>query len=677
MSRFRFGWVGLGILGFVLAIAGGGVLAQEDGENEGFSLGASLSKFRKSLLGESPERAEANRRASIRRTDREARRGEDASTNAGERTKRVNQGEKRDATENSTRDLYSSRKRAALPKPKREVEYVADASARKAPVAEPTRREEMDDAATAEVADDEEESSGPEPTLAEEAPSAKEDARKPRAIRAEATPRVARGRANSPAPPRSAPAEPLSLAGRSPSLSVETVGPSRLLLGQVAPYQIRVRNHGEIDAENVRVSIAIPASAQVRDTTPTEGTVEANTTGASATYVWKLANVPANSSRELTLEMSPTENQSLELEIELSSAPVMAKATIEVQRPELNVAISGPKEVVCGKKYRYVLTFSNPGNGPAENIVVSLAPISAGDKETTHKLGTLAAGGVRDVEVELVAREGGPLTIHVDAAAEHDLKTTAELEIASKKPELKITVAAPKSQYIGAPATFEIKVANDGAAPAQNVQIMANLPASVELIAVSSAVKSPSDSRRLTWNLAELAAGEEKSITLKLSGKTAGECQVRAEASADGDLRASSSASTKIVAVADLVLEVKDPAGPIAIGEEMTYEIHVRNRGGKAAELIEVTAYFANGVIPISAEQGDVDAKQGTVTMQPIASLAAGAETVFKIQAKADAAGNHRVRVELHSDSQDTKLTQEETTLFYDDAAEVSGDEDE
>ena len=54
--------------------------------------------------------------------------------------------------------------------------------------------------------------------------------------------------------------------------------------------------------------------------------------------------------------------------------------------------------------------------------------------------------------------------------------------------------------------------------------------------------------------------------------------------------------------MADLRLDVKDPEGPMPIGEETAYELHVRNRGTKAAEDVEVVAYFSAGMEPVSAD---------------------------------------------------------------------------
>ena len=52
---------------------------------------------------------------------------------------------------------------------------------------------------------------------------------------------------------------------------------------------------------------------------------------------------------------------------------------------------------------------------------------------------------------------------------------------------------------------------------------------------------------------------------------------------------------------ADLRLEIKEPDGPVPVGAEAVYELHIRNRGTKAAENVEVFSYFSHGVEPVAA----------------------------------------------------------------------------
>jgi len=77
----------------------------------------------------------------------------------------------------------------------------------------------------------------------------------------------------------------------------------------------------------------------------------------------------------------------------------------------------------------------------------------------------------------------------------------------------------------------------------------------------------------------------------------------------------------------------------VQVGEEAIYEVRVRNRGSKEAVGVEVFAFFSRGIEPTVAEGAPNRLGPGQVTFTPVASLAPGAEAVFKIRARAEVAG--------------------------------------
>ena len=98
---------------------------------------------------------------------------------------------------------------------------------------------------------------------------------------------------------------------------------------------------------------------------------------------------------------------------------------------------------------------------------------------------------------------------------------------------------------------------------------------------------------------------------------------------------------------ANLVLTVDDPVGPIGLGGEATYQLRVQNRGTASAQDVEVVAYFANHVEPISADGGRHRLNSGQVVFESLPTLAPGQTASFQVKVKADAAGNHIYRVEV------------------------------
>ena len=104
-------------------------------------------------------------------------------------------------------------------------------------------------------------------------------------------------------------------------------------------------------------------------------------------------------------------------------------------------------------------------------------------------------------------------------------------------------------------------------------------------------------------------------------------------ASADDELAAATTAVTRVEAMADLRLDVKEPDGPVPVGEEAAYELRVRNRGTKDAQEVEILGFFSAGIEPVSAAGAAYRIGPGRVAFRPIASLAAGEEIKLTVRA--------------------------------------------
>ena len=119
------------------------------------------------------------------------------------------------------------------------------------------------------------------------------------------------------------------------------------------------------------------------------------------------------------LKIIPRQSHAFDLAVRWESKPVASQAMIEVQEPKLVLQWEGPHEVLYGKKEAYRLKLINTGNGIAENLAIVLKTVGAGQNvPATHRIGTLAAGGEKVLDVELTARQAGNLTIQVEAQAD-------------------------------------------------------------------------------------------------------------------------------------------------------------------------------------------------------------------------------------------------------------------
>jgi uncharacterized repeat protein (TIGR01451 family) len=332
--------------------------------------------------------------------------------------------------------------------------------------------------------------------------------------------------------------------------------------------------------------------------------------------------------------------------------------------------------VAYGQSQAYSLTLSNPGNGPAENVTITLHPLDPKDgKAVTQNLGAMGAGSSKSVEIELVARQNGQLLISAEATADGDLKSAVQYAVKVRRADLKVNVVGPKTALAGVPVAYDVVVKNPGDAVAKNVRVSAQLPANTEVASVSQ--QGTHKGGDVTWTIDQLAAGGEQTLQVRCVLRSAGAQRVAATITGEDDLRDANEVATTVAAFADLALEVNDTPGPIPLGQTVTYEVKIRNRGAGSAEGVELMAFFSEGIEPVAVEGAAHELGTGMVIIKPGKSLGPSGEIICRIKAKASVSGHHKIRVEASCESLGTKITQEDTTLFYgDEPAAIASDDD-
>jgi uncharacterized repeat protein (TIGR01451 family) len=175
------------------------------------------------------------------------------------------------------------------------------------------------------------------------------------------------------------------------------------------------------------------------------------------------------------------------------------------------------------------------------------------------------------------------------------------------------------------------------------------LPPQAAVVSSTGGGEADQDGTVVNWLLPSLGAGQQQELLLKCQLGAAGLNRLQASCTAG---------------------ELKDDAAvarAFPLSEEVTYEVHVKNRGTKAAEGVEVTMYFAEGLDPIGADGTRHELSDGKVQFQTISSIAPDKETVLRVRARATETGNHIYRVEVQCNAADIKLGKEGATRFFGD----------
>ena len=453
-----------------------------------------------------------------------------------------------------------------------------------------------------------------------------------------------------------------------PQLTTSVAGPRTVSVGRPADFRITVRNGGRVNAKDLVVSVRIPAWAEVVGKNPSLGTVQVTKAeGDETVLAWKMTSLDARANEQLELKIKATESKPIRLAVDWTHAPTSSGAIVEVVEPKLMMVVAGPDQVMFGETKVYKLTVSNPGTGAAENVAIRLMSLRPdAEPAASHRIGTLRPGEARQLEVELTAREAGTLQVRAQAVADGDLVANAEKPVIVLRSDLQIEVGGPDVQYAGTEAVYRVRVSNPGTATARNVNIKAALPGGAKYVHGSGEAQANADRGKVSWQLGNLTPGAERVLELRCLLKEPGENRLIVSGKASDSLSDSNTATTNVIALADLKLEVSDPSAPVAGGKRAVYEIRISNRGTKAADQVEIETFFSEGVEPVEAEGGAHRIGQdGQIVFDTINVVPAGGEVVLKIYGKATQPGNHIFRAQLRCRSLETSLAAEETTRFY------------
>ena len=416
-------------------------------------------------------------------------------------------------------------------------------------------------------------------------------------------------------------------------------------------------------ANDVVVRIELPAWVDVSEINASSGIAQPQAGGGGGQrLLWNVSQLSAEAQETLRLSVIPTKNRNFGLAIDWTVRPESSLAEIEVQQPQLELSVFGPKDILYGETAVYTIQLTNPGTGDADNVSVDFS--YGAQTLPTKKIGTLAAGAQTEITVELTSRQAGTLPVSAVATGGNGLRAHASEEVLVRRAKLELTINGSKRKFAGGVGTYEIRVRNTGNASAAAVLAKVMLPTGAKILAGTDLTAAANG---FIKRIGPLAPGAERVFTVQCQLTSAGDNRLEVHAESETELAASSSFVTRVDALADLKLQVNDPQGPTAIGAKANYEIIIENRGTKAAEDVKVVAQFSEGVEPVRAQGTVAEIVPGQVLFQVIPRIGPGEQIKLTIVAVADRAGNHRFRVEITSSEPDTRLVAEESTYFFGD----------
>jgi uncharacterized repeat protein (TIGR01451 family) len=446
-----------------------------------------------------------------------------------------------------------------------------------------------------------------------------------------------------------------------PAISIESFGPQSIGVNKPAIFKVVATNETNQIAERVMVSIDVPVWVEIDKINMTAGERQMADGRQQARLVWKIDQIPANGSQTLTLTAIPRKAEPFDLGIEWTIAPRAGTANIQVTQPKLEMTIVGPDEIHFGETVSYGVTLRNAGNGDAENVVVILSESLNGER---GNLGNIPAGGVKKFEVNLVARTPGNLDLGVSAVSDNQAETTTSRKVVIRRANLDISISGPSLRYAGTNGQYLIKLSNTGDASAEEVVAALGLPTGVKFLGGIETFKLIDGGLR--WQVGRLEPGQTREYRISCQMESAGDLQLEVGIQAKGALQAANACVTKVQTIADLVMQVNDPPGPLTTGDEITYEIVVQNRGTKPAMGVDIFMILSDGMEPKSGSGLEYRIpRDGALQFATIPQVDPGQKIALKVNAVAYKPGTHVFRAHLICEEADAREIKEGTSKFF------------
>jgi uncharacterized repeat protein (TIGR01451 family) len=474
------------------------------------------------------------------------------------------------------------------------------------------------------------------------------------------------GATTTPADDRDVPGQqPDNPTGRQePAISMEWIGAPQAKVGKPGDYALAVRNACNIPVQQVMVRVRIPAGMTVTATEP-KAFAEGNV------LMWELGTLIPKQEKNLQMRIVAEGKGMMGCQAWVTFTGASAMH-IKVSEPKLVLKAIAPEKVMVGDAATIVLTVSNPGDGPAEQVKIH-ALLSEGlehprGRNVDFEVGNLAPGESRSVQLICGTKVGGEQRCDGLAEADGDLKAQDRCVVNVIMPRLDLDVAGPKLRYLERKAVYTFKVTNPGDASATNVTVSDVVPPGFKFLNASDGGRHDFSTRTVSWFLGEIGPGQSKDVKMEVLAINPGEFHHKVTAQAARGLRVDNEITTRIEGLSAILLEVVDTEDPIEVGAGTAYEIRITNTGSKTETDIKLVCTVPDKMQFVGAQGPVRFHEQGRdVIFDALPKLAPRADAIFRINVKATAPGDVRFKAQITSTNLVEPVLEMESTRIYED----------
>ncbi len=443
---------------------------------------------------------------------------------------------------------------------------------------------------------------------------------------------------------------------------LQWITPTEMSVGQPAACRLIVHNAAQAAVETVEVQAAMPEHLRIEQSSLAAHNVDGR-------VVWAMGQLAPGETKAIDLEVTAMNEGDFNPTASVTFSH-SCEARIQALRPQLELAIEGPEQVLTGQNANYAIVVSNVGTGRASAVMVSThldgALHSTTGEQKSYSIGTLAAGETRRIVVNASAADVGTCRILARAVAKGDLQDDAQLEVEAVCPRVELGFAGPRLRYVDHEAAYTLRVHNPGRAAASNVQVVAQLPPGLKFEEADGGATCDAERGQVTWFVGNLEADQACQFNLRLRAVEMGDQPIAVNAVLESGSSQAAEFVTRVEGIADVVVEVIDSQDPVELGGETVYEIRVSNRGSQPAHQVQAAARLSSGCEALDTQgptRGKIEPAQ--VVFEPIAALEPGAVETYQVRVACSQVGQFGFRAFVRCQEQPRPAVEEELTRVY------------
>ena len=329
-----------------------------------------------------------------------------------------------------------------------------------------------------------------------------------------------------------------SFAVTEPMLALSLQGATEVMVGESASQTLIISNPGTGTAANVKVEAILPPGLEHAK---------------GDRLLMDLGNLAPGENRPVRLALTAIAGGRQVIEVHSTADNGLVKsaaAEVSVIAPSLQSSIEGPGLRYLGRHATYTLHVTNDGAVATDNVRVMHkvpdgfefisaekgAQYDATTQMLTWFVGRMEKGASAQIAVVLNAKTAGEYTHFIRATSENGVTSDAEV---STRVEGAASLVVDVSDLddpveVGVETAYEIRVKNEGTAPATNVGLTCELPSGVEFQTATGDAKFAHQADQVVFEpVKEIAPGKTLVYRVKFKGTLSGNMRFRTRVSSD------------------------------------------------------------------------------------------------------------------------------------------------